>query len=190
MSQEKTLVRGGLVVLAAVAATALFNGTPSSAAPQDCAYMGFNSGPDQLGLQFDAQEQAMFDAINAYRASMGVGQLQVSDALRRPAMWASLDSVVALGMAAPGHVDSRGMNIPQRAEYCSGYTGRIWEINYEHRGGSYGNSVQPALDWWKQSPTHNSIILDPNNTTAAVGLAYNGVNAEILYVWTVVFGDH
>lgn len=190
MSLKKSLRICGLAAAAALTTTAVFNPLSSLAAPQDCAYMGFNSGPDQLGLQFDVQEQNMFDAINAYRASRGVGPVVPSDSLRRPAMWASLDGVVNLGKAAPGHIDSRGMNIPQRAEYCAGYTGRIYEINYYQTGGSYGNSVQPALDWWKQSPTHNAIILDPGNTTAAVGLAYNGVNAELLYVWTVVFGDH
>lgn len=187
---KKTLTRCGLAAATALTATAVFTAAPTSAAPEDCAYKGFGSGPDNLALQFDPQEQKMFDAINAYRASNGVAALAPSDALRRPAMWASLDSVVNLGKAAPGHIDSRGMNIPQRAEYCSGYTGSIWEINFEQRGGSYANSVQPALDWWKQSKTHNDIILDPNNTTAAVSLAYNGVDAEILYVWTIVFGDH
>jgi uncharacterized protein YkwD len=179
-----------LAAATALTAMAVLTAAPTSAAPEDCAYMGFGSGPDSLGLQFDPQEQGLFDAINAYRASNGVAALAPSDALRRPAMWASLDSVSTLGKAAPGHIDSRGMNMQQRVQHCSGYTGRLAEINYEHRGGSYGNSVQPALDWWKQSPTHNAIILDPNYTTAAVGLAYNGVDAEILYVWTVVFGDH
>ena len=189
MSLKKTLTRCGLAAATALTATAVLT-APTSAAPQDCAYKGFNSAPDKLGLQFDVQEQKMFNAINAYRASKGVAALVPSDALRRPAMWASLDSVVALGKPAPGHIDSRGMNIPQRAQFCSGYTGRIYEINYGQTGGSYDNSVQPALDWWKQSPTHNAIILDPGNTTAAVALAYNGVHAEILYVWTIDFGDH
>jgi uncharacterized protein YkwD len=66
----------------------------------------------------------------------------------------------------------------------------ISEINYYKSGGSYANAVQPALNFWKQSPTANAILLDPELTTAAVGLAYNGVDAEILQVWTVDFGDH
>ena len=175
---------------ATVAAAALLTAAPASSAPEDCNYMGFGSGPDSLGLQFDPQEQKMMDTINAYRASKGVPAVAPSDALRRPAMWASLDSVVALGKPAPGHIDSRGMDIPTRVQYCSGYTGRVYEINFGQTGGSYGNSVGPAMDFWKNSPTHNAIMLDPGNTTAAAGLAYNGVDAEVLYVWTVVFGDH
>lgn len=190
MSLKKTLTQCGLAVAIALTSSAMLTATSTLAAPEDCAYMGYGSGPDNLGLQFDPQEQRMFDAINEYRVANGVPALAPSDALRRPAMWASLDSVVNLGRAAPDHIDSRGMDIAQRVEFCSGYTGSIWEITYEQRGGSYSNSVQPALDAWKQSPTHNNIILDPSNTTAAVGLAYNGVDAEILYVWTVVFGDY
>lgn len=190
MSLHKTRTRFGLAAAAALSLTPLLFTAPTAAAPEDCAYMGYGSGPDTLGLQFDPQEQKMFDAINQYRAENGVPPLVPSDTLRRAAMWTALDSVTALGRPSPTHVDSRGMDMVQRTQYCSGYTGALWEINYGRTGGSYSNSVQPALDWWKQSAGHNAILLDPRTRTAAVGLAYNGHDAEILYVYVVVFGDH
>ena len=179
------VLSGGLVLVAA----------PASAAPQDCHYMGYGSGPDQLGLQFDVDEQWVFDEINAYRAQNGLAALTVSEQLRRPTMWGSLDSATRTdGGSKTSHTDSRGMGISQRAEFCGGYTGLIGEIKYWGEGGNsddpyYYGSRRAALEGWKNSPPHNALMLDPDFKTAAVGWAYLGVNAEEGF-WTVMFGDH
>lgn len=178
-------VTGGLVLAPTAAA--------SAAAPEDCAYMGYGSYPDQLGLQFDVNEQWVADNINAYRAQNGLPALAVSELLRRPTMWGALDSALRR-FAPPDHIDSRGMGIAQRAQFCSGYTGRIAEINYYGYGGTaddpyYYGSGRAALAWWKQSPGHNALLLSRDHTTYAVGFAYQGHNAEEGY-WVVMFGDH
>ena len=170
--------------------------TPASAAvaPQDCNYMGYNSGPDRLGLQFDRQEQWMADQINAYRASKGVPTLRVSDQLRRPTMWGALDSATRKDNKPVDHTDTRGMGPMDRAKFCGNYTGTvIGEIKYWGRGGAGGNAngLGPAaLAWWKNSPGHNARLLDPNATTFAVGQAYQGYPTITRAHYTVVFGNH
>src|ERR1700687_3188047 len=103
---KKALISGCITAAASVTAAALLTLAPASAAPQDCAYMGYGSGPDTLGLQFDPQEQKMFDTINAYRSANGLNTLAPSDGLRRPAMWASLDSRQR-GFAPRNPIDTR-----------------------------------------------------------------------------------
>ena len=185
------VLSGGLALVPAVA----------SAAPEDCNYMGYGSGPDQLGLQLDAQEQWVADAINAYRQQNGLATLTISEQLRRPTMWGSLDSATRNYDADPNnddptngsHTDTRGQEPWDRAIFCGNYTGTtIGEIKYWGYGGEGGNyhSLGPAaLEWWKQSPGHNARMLDPNYTTFGVGWAYQGVNAEIGGYWTVMFGN-
>jgi uncharacterized protein YkwD len=184
--------------LSAVAATALGTGLillpagAAVAAPEDCAYMGYGSGPDQLGLQFDTNEQWVADNINSYRVQHGLPTLAVSEPLRRPAMWASLDDATR-GYAPSDHIDTRGMGPAQRAAYCGNYTGaRIGEINYWGTGGTadnpyYYGSGPAALSWWEADPPHNAILLSPDYTTFAVSWSYLGVNAEQGF-WTVDFG--
>jgi uncharacterized protein YkwD len=177
------VLSGGLVLVPGVA----------SAAPQDCAYMGYGSPPDQLGLKFDVNEQWVADNINAYRAQKGLAALKVSEPLRRPTMWGSLDSATRTDNASKvSHTDSRGMGIAQRAEFCGGYTGLLGEIKYWGKGGNNGNyngSGPAALEAWKKSPGHNELMLRGDFTTFAVGFAYLGHNAEEGF-WTVMFGNH
>jgi hypothetical protein len=105
----KTLMRSCIAAASSLTAAALLTAAPATAAPEDCAYKGYGSGPDDLGLQFDPQEQKMFDAINSYRTANGVPAVVPSDALRRPAMWASLDGVYR-GSAPSDGIDSRGIS--------------------------------------------------------------------------------
>jgi uncharacterized protein YkwD len=162
----------------------------ASAAPADCAYMGYNSRPDQLAVRMDSVEQGLANSINAYRAQRGLPALRNSTILARAAMWASLDDA-RRGFAPSNHVDSRGMGIAQRVHYCTGYTGPIGEINYWGYGGgpknNYNGSGPAALAWWKNSPGHNALLLSTQFTTFGVAWAYLGVNAERGF-WTVEFG--
>jgi uncharacterized protein YkwD len=188
--------------LAAVVGTAVLSGGlvlvpvgAAVAAPQDCAYMGYGSGPDQLGLQWDANERWVADAINAHRAQNGLPALTQSVALARPTMWGALDS--ALRREAPSnHVDTRGMGPSERAAHCTdtsypvGTT--LGEINYWGKGGTsedpyYYGSGRAAFEWWKQSPGHNALMLGTQFTHYGVGFAYQGHNAEEGY-WVVMFG--
>ncbi|WP_369134333.1 CAP domain-containing protein [Modestobacter sp. I12A-02662] len=149
----------------------------------------------QLGLQLDASEQWVADNINAYRAQYGLAPLTISEQLRRPTMWGSLDSATRTDGASPvDHTHSRGMGIAQRADLCGGHTGLIGEIEYGGEGGTadnpcYYGSGPAALEAWKNSPPHNALMLRGDFTTFGVGFAYLGVNAES-GSWTVMFGDH
>jgi uncharacterized protein YkwD len=184
----------GRALTTAVAAVVLSGGlavattTPASAAPQDCAYMGYGSAPDRLGLLLDADERWVAYNINVYRIQNGRAALRISTPLARPVMWTSLDSA-RRGFAPANHIDSRGMGPAQRAQFCGGYTGPIGEINYWGWGGpnNYNASGPAALAWWKQSPAHNALLLSTQYTTYGVGFAYLGVNKERGF-WTVMFG--
>jgi uncharacterized protein YkwD len=152
--------------------------------------MGYGSAPDKLGLQFDTEERALANAINAYRAQNGKAALRESAILARPTMWASLDDA-RRGIAPSDHIDTRGMGPAQRADFCAGYKGAIGEINYWGFGGGTLNNDfgkwQAALDWWKKSAPHNALLLSTAYTTFSVARAYIGVNAEKCF-WTVDFG--
>lgn len=185
-----------LRTIARIAAAAVISGAiavgvaaPASAAPQDCAYMGYGSAPDTLGLKHDATEQKLANMINTYRAQNGRPALRTSTGLARPTMWVSIDSA-RRGQSPANHIDTRGMGIAQRAQFCSGYTGAIGEINYWGHGGAGGNyfgSAEAAFAWWKQSPGHNALMLSTQHSTFSVGRAYMGHNAERQH-WTVSFG--
>jgi uncharacterized protein YkwD len=184
----RTLARLAATALATVALTAgigIAGSATASAAPADCSYKGYMSGPDQLGLTFDAVEQRMADMINAYRAQNGLPKLKVSTALARPTMWVSVDSALR-GVSPSNHIDTRGMGIARRAEFCSGYRGAIGEINYWGHGGN-APTAEAAFAWWKSSPGHNALMLSRDYSHFSVGRAYIGVNAERQH-WTVMFG--
>jgi uncharacterized protein YkwD len=192
ISLTRTVAR--VLTVAALSGAAVLGVTASaSAAPRDCAYNpggrgGYGTYVDKIAVDQRDWEIDLFNSINGYRAQKGLPALAFSRTLARPAMWASLDDY-ARGFAPSNHVDSRGMNVPQRVQFCSGYTGYLGEINYYAWGGGTGTTPQGALTWWKNSPGHNARLLDPNARTMAVGLAYAGEDRNRTY-YTVVFGDH
>lgn len=174
------------------AATLGLAGT-ATAAPADCTYNpggrgGYGTYLDKIAVDHRDWEIDLANGINAYRAQKGLPALRVSRQMARSAMWASLDSYNR-GTSPADHVDTRGMGIAQRVQFCSGYTGYVGEINYFGRGGHAYTSPQAALNWWKNSPGHNARLLDPKAKTFGVGLAYEGDDRRRAH-WTVVFGDH
>lgn len=182
-----------VLTTAVVSGAAVFTlAAPVSAAPADCAYNpngrgGYGSYVDGLALDQRDWEADLANAINAYRTQNGLSALTYSRTLARPAMWASLDSHNR-GFSPANHIDTRGMGIPQRVEFCSGYTGYVGEINYWGHGGDFPK-WQSALAWWKQSPGHNKWLLDRQSKTFAVGMAYEGEDRHRAH-YTVNFGDH
>jgi uncharacterized protein YkwD len=194
MSRTVTRSIARIATVAALATTALVGvtSTGASAAPKDCAYNpggrgGYGTYVDKIAVDQMDWEISLFNAVNTYRVQNHLPKLAFSRTLARPAMWASLDSY-ARGFSPSNHIDSRGMNVPTRVQYCSGYTGYLGEINY------YGIGIQPAkwqsaLAWWKQSPGHNARMLDPGSTVMAVGLAYEGEDRHRAH-YTIVFGNH
>jgi uncharacterized protein YkwD len=192
MSISTSIKRIAQLTAGTVLAAGLMAGlaTPASAAPQDCNYMGYGSYVDGLALDHRDGEVVVANAINAYRAQHGLRPLTYSRTLARPAMWASLDSFNR-GYSPGNHVDTRGMGIAQRVQFCSGYTGYVGEINFWGHGSSPSySSPEAAMNFWRNSPGHNALLLDPRATTFAVGQAYNGYPVIDRAHYTVVFGDH
>jgi uncharacterized protein YkwD len=160
--------------------------------PAQCAYNpggrgGYGSYVDGLALDQRDWEQDLANAINAYRAQNKLPALRYSRTLARPAMWESLDSY---NRGFSNSVDSRGMNIPTRVQYCSGYTGYIGEITYFSKNIA-GAKWQRALDSWKANPGTNKWLLDRRSTVFAVGMAYGNNDTDRMPAYyTVDFGDH
>lgn len=160
-----------------------------------CAYNpggrgGYGSSVDGLALDVRDWELDMTNAINAYRRANGVPELRYSRTLARPAMWASLDDFNrGRGPNDGRHLDSRGMDVPARVKYCSGYTGRIYELVYTSSA-IPTSKWQVALDFWKKNS--RAALLDRSYTTfSGVQMAYgnNDVDRNPTY-YTLLLGDH
>jgi uncharacterized protein YkwD len=182
-----------LTITAICGASVLGVTATASAAPADCTYNpggrgGYGTYLDKIAVDQRDWEIDVFNQINTYRAQRGLPALAFSRTLARPAMWASLDSYNR-GISPADHIDSRGMNVSQRVEFCSGYTGYVGEINYWGKGSTSYTGPTAAVTWWKNSPGHNARMLDPRATKMAVGLAYEGDDRHRAH-YTVVFGDH
>jgi uncharacterized protein YkwD len=161
----------------------------------DCAYNpqgrgGFGSYVDGLALDVRDWELDMTNAINKFRKDNGVKELTYSRQLARPAMWASLDDFNrGDGPIGAQHRDSRGMDVPARVKYCSGYEGKVYEIAY------FGKNVQAAkwqsaFEFFKNNS--RAALLDPSYTTfSGVQMAYGGddVNRNPAY-YTLLLGNH
>ncbi|MGI5125322.1 CAP domain-containing protein [Pseudonocardia sp. CA-107938] len=161
----------------------------------DCAYNpqgrgGYGSYVDGLALDVRDWEQELTTAINKFRRDNGVAELTYSRQLARPAMWASLDDFNrGDGPIGAGHLDSRGMDVPARVKYCSGYEGRIYEVAYFAKNVEAAK-WQAAFDFWTSHS--RDALLDPSYTTfSGVQMAYGGddVNRNPAY-YTLLLGDH
>jgi uncharacterized protein YkwD len=160
--------------------------------PADCAYNpggrgGYGSYVDGLALDLRDWELDLSKEINAYRQQHGVKALTYSRQLARPAMWASLDDYNRNSNAS--HVDSRGMDVAQRVQYCSGYTGKVAEVTYGNTTVA-GSTVQAAFTFYKNNASQ--WLLDPTFTTwSGAQMAYGGNDTQRAPAWyTIVLGDH
>lgn len=129
-------------------------------------------------MQIKTQEQALFDAINAYRVSKGLAKLTWSNDLKKPAAWLSADMYKSKNLS---HTDSLGRSPETRLPNC-GYYGHTFGENI---------ALGPAnptetLNAWENSPPHNTIMLDPAYTYGAVAMESDSAG-EISY-WTLDVG--
>ncbi len=186
--------RRALALVLLAGAAAVGPTLTSSAAPADCVYNpngrgGLGTYLDKIAIDQRDWEIDVFNMINSYRAQNSLPALTFSRTLARPAMWASIDSY-NMGISPSNHIDSRGMNIAQRVEFCSGYRGGfVAEINFWGRGDQSYTAPAAALNFWKNSPGHNALLLSRDAKFMAVGLAYEGDDRHRTH-YTVVFGDH
>ena len=136
------------------------------------------SGGAQAAL--DSEEQAFLTLINSHRQANGLGSLSLDWQLNAAANWMSND------MAANdyySHTDSLGRDPFQRmADF--GYNYRTWKGENLAAG---VNVAQAAFDVFKNSPGHNSNMLNPNFKVIGIALAY-GAGTTYGWYWTTDFG--
>ena len=135
-------------------------------------------------IALDAEEAAFCTLINQYRASKGVPPLMVSERLTNSSEWYSAD-MANKDYTRLDHVDSLGRTIKQRIE-AFGYTyNTYWGENI-----AWGFSTgKAAFDWWKNSPSHNTNMLNPNFKVLGIGKASNSGSTWGHY-WTTDFGGY
>lgn len=160
-------------VLAAVAAALLIVG-----------FLALNAAPRSgvLAAPLDAEEQAFLTLINDYRAQNGLTALSVNSHLRDAATWMSED------MAAKNyfsHTDSLGRNPFQRMA-AFGYSYNTWKGENLAAGISTAGA---AFGLWKNSPGHNSNMLNPNYKVIGIARAY-GAGSTYGWYWTTDFGGY
>jgi uncharacterized protein YkwD len=128
----------------------------------------------------DSEEQAFVELINAYRSENGVPSLSSSPALNSAARWMSED------MAANDrfdHTDSLGRNLLERtADF--GYNYNTWKGENLAAG---TDTATYAFETWRDSPAHDSNMLDPNFVAIGVARAYDSHSTYGWY-WTTDFG--
>ncbi|HEX4945388.1 MAG TPA: CAP domain-containing protein [Blastocatellia bacterium] len=128
----------------------------------------------------DAEEQAFLNLINEYRVANGLSTLQVSVTLTNAADWLSND------MANKGyfsHTDSSGRD-PFTRMKAFGYTQNTWMG--ENIAAGYSDAAN-AFNQWKNSPSHNEVMLQPNFKAIGIGRVVN-LGAYYRYYWTTDFG--
>jgi uncharacterized protein YkwD len=126
----------------------------------------------------DGEEQALLDAVNAYRQQNGLGTLTASPGLNRAAAWMSRDMALNNHLL---HVDTLGRDTVARMADC-GWTG--FNKGENLAGGT--TSASQTLDLWKNSPVHNQQLLQPVFKVAGVG-RYNTGGLLGSY-WTLDLG--
>ncbi|HYE73728.1 MAG TPA: CAP domain-containing protein, partial [Blastocatellia bacterium] len=130
----------------------------------------------------DAEELAFLTQINNYRAANGLGQLKVSIALTNASKWMSGD------MAAKNyfsHTDSLNRD-PFTRMSSFGYSYNTWKA--ENIAAGYSDGVN-TFNQWKNSPGHNTNMLNPNFTVIGIGRVYNS-SSTYRYYWTTNFGGY
>ena len=126
----------------------------------------------------DAEEQELLTLINNYRAANGRNALSLSTAATRAAAWFSRD-MASKNYTPPDHVDSNGRTIDQRLTWC----GVTW-TNFAEAIYWGSPDAQAAFDWWRNSPTHNAIMLSPQVTHAGIARAFDASSTFDWY-WTL-----
>ena len=131
-------------------------------------------------LLLDSEEQTFVALINEYRAENGVPSLNLSPTLNSAAHWMSED------MAANDHIDhtdSLGRNLPQRmADLGYGYD--TWKGENLAAGSA---SATYTFELWRDSPAHNSNMLNRDFVVMGVARAYDPDSTHGWY-WTTDFG--
>jgi len=125
-----------------------------------------------VGEPATPMHQAMFEALNEYRAANGLPPLIYSKTLEAAA---DAQAVDLWERAFFAHVNPDGQNPGQRAVaagFCHEYVGENLAAGQ--------NTLDKAMTAWKNSPGHNANMLQP--AYVYVGVSYS-VDANGRYYW-------
>jgi uncharacterized protein YkwD len=129
----------------------------------------------------DDQSQAIVGLINDYRSSLGLQPVSLADDLGEAAQHHSDDMATNNYFS---HTLSDGSS-PEQNIRDFGFTGSTWGENIA----AGMSSADEALQSWKNSPEHDSILRDPDFSLVGIGRAYNA-NTEYGWYWTADFGGN
>ncbi|MBS1809296.1 MAG: hypothetical protein JST84_14120 [Acidobacteria bacterium] len=128
----------------------------------------------------DVEEQAILKLINDYRTANGLGTLQASVAVTNASKWMSNDMATKNYFS---HTDSTGRD-PFVRMSAFGYNYNTWKG--ENIAAGYSDAVN-TFNQWKNSPSHNETMLNPNFKVIGIGRVVN-LGAYYRYYWTTDFG--
>jgi uncharacterized protein YkwD len=144
------------------------------------------SAPSASASAYTSEELAFVQLINDYRVSLGLGQLKISDMLSEAGDRHSSD------MAKYGFFN----HYTERSDWFAAGTSpwdRMAASGYSYNtrlGENIAGGQRTAAEVfqaWKNSPTHNENMIDPNFKVIGVSLIYDS-DSTYRYYWTTDFG--
>ncbi len=133
-----------------------------------------------LDLSVDAEEHAFLDIINGYRAENGLQPLTLSANLNRAATWMATDMATNNRF---GHIDSVDRGPFERTVDC-GYPVPAGE---NLAAGSRRHQAGAAFELFRNSPGHNSNMLEPRYRQIGIARVYRPGSRHSWY-WATNFG--
>jgi uncharacterized protein YkwD len=130
-------------------------------------------------LSVDVQEQAFFTLINNYRTANGKVKLTMSSKLNRMASWHSADMATKNYFS---HTDSANRSVTTRASQCDTAGG----VGENIAAGTAWDTAQEAFDAWKNSPGHNSNMLNSSYKQIGIARFYSSTSTYKWY-WVTDF---
>lgn len=147
-----------------------------TAGGQDC--IGVNSS-------LDSEEQNFVTLLNNYRQANGLSPVTTSSSLSEMAQWYAED-MANKNYFNTNHIDSLGRGVSAN----DGSTKRISDCGIATFNGEIlaagRSSAQEAIDQFKNSPSHNAIMLQANNVQVGVGRA-NKAGSQFGWYWVAEF---
>ena len=131
-------------------------------------------------VSLDAEEQALLNQINQYRASKKLGSLSLRSTLYNTAKWMSGDMA---SKSYLNHTDSLSRTPSPRA-LAFGYSLSTLGENLA-AGPQYGVDV---FNQWMASSTHNAVMLTSSYTTIGLGRGFSS-NSAYGWYWAANFGQ-
>jgi hypothetical protein len=131
----------------------------------------------------DAEEVQFLSLINQYRASKGLGALQLNNNLNVASRWMSNDMA---GKNYFSHTDSNGRDFSKR---LTDFGYRSYPQGENIAAGYNYDTAAAAMEAWKNSPGHNANMLNGSYTVIGIARAYNP-NSTYHWYWTTDFGGN